>query len=112
MQARHLQQVQLIVDGTKVGFAHQLLIVGLAYRKRPIPITCTWVKHIRGHSTPAVQLDLYAYVRSLLPKGIAALLVSDCEFGAVDVCEAYSSACLTATPTRVHMHNQTIQAIF
>ena len=36
MQARHLQQVRLIVDGTKVGFAHQLLIVSLAYRKHCI----------------------------------------------------------------------------
>ena len=33
-QASHLQQVRLIVDGTKVGFAHQLLIISLAYRKR------------------------------------------------------------------------------
>jgi hypothetical protein len=30
MQASHLQQVRLIVDGTKVGFAHQLLIISLA----------------------------------------------------------------------------------
>ena len=37
-QAGHLQQVRLIVDGTKVGFAHQLLIVNLAFRKRAIPI--------------------------------------------------------------------------
>ena len=85
MQARHLQQVRLIVDGTKVGFAHQLLIVSLAYRKRAIPIAWTWVKHIRGHSTPEAQLGLLAYVRSLLPRGIAVLLVGDCEFGAVEV---------------------------
>ncbi len=58
MQARHLQQVRLIVDGTKVGFAHRLLIVSLAYRKRAIPIAWTWVKRIKGHSTPQVQLDL------------------------------------------------------
>ena len=49
-QASHLQQVRLIVDGTKVGFAHQLLIVSLAYRKRAIPIAWTWVKHVKGHS--------------------------------------------------------------
>ena len=84
-QASHLQQVRLIVDGTKVGFTHQLLIVSLAYRKRAIPIAWTWVKHIKGHSTPQAQLALLAYVRSLLPKGIAVLLVGDCEFGAVGV---------------------------
>jgi hypothetical protein len=85
MQARHLQRVRLIVDGTKVGFAHQLLIVSLAYRRRAIPIAWTWVKHIRGHSTPEVQLALLYYVKSLLPRGIAVLLVGDSEFGAVEV---------------------------
>jgi hypothetical protein len=84
-QATCLHQVRLIVDGTKVGFAHQLLIVSLAYRKRAIPIAWTWVKQVRGHSTPEVQLALLAYVRSLLPRGIAVLLVGDCEFGAVEV---------------------------
>jgi hypothetical protein len=85
MQARHLQQVRLIVDGTKVGFAHQLTIVSLAYRKRAIPLAWTWVKHIRGHTTPQAQLALLTYVRSLLPRGIAILLVVDNEFGAVEV---------------------------
>jgi hypothetical protein len=85
MQARNLQQVRLIVDGTKIGFCHQLLIVGLAYRKRAIPIAWTWVRQARGHSTPQAQLALLAYVRSLLPEGIAVLLVGDCEFGAVEV---------------------------
>jgi hypothetical protein len=85
MQAKNLQQVRLIVDGSKVGFAHQLLIVSLAYRRRAIPIAWTWVKHIRGHSTPETQLALLDYVRSLLPKGIAVLLVGDSEFGAVEV---------------------------
>jgi hypothetical protein len=85
MQAGHLQQVRLIVDGTKVGFAHQLLVVSLAYRKRAIPIAWTWVKHIKGHSKPETQLALLAYVRSLLPNGKAVLLVGDCEFGAVEL---------------------------
>ncbi len=90
-QASCLQQVRLIVDGTKVGFAHQLLIVSLAYRKRAIPIAWTWVQHIRGHSTPEAQLVLLTYVKSLLPKGIAVLLVGDCEFGAVEVLQQLDS---------------------
>lgn len=84
-QAGHLQQVRLIMDGTKVGFMHQLLIVSLAYRKRAIPIAWTWIKHVKGHATPESHLALLTYVKSLLPPGIAVLLVGDCEFGAVDV---------------------------
>lgn len=90
-QARNLQQARLIMDGTKIGFTHQLLIVSMAYRKRAIPIAWTWVKHVRGHSTPQVQLDLLTYVKSLLPKGIAVLLVGDCEFGAVEVAKQLDS---------------------
>ena len=84
-QANNLQQIRLIVDGTKVGFAHQLLIVSMPYRKRAIPIAWTWVNHVKGHSTPEAQLVLLGYVRSLLPQGIAVLLVGDTEFGAVEV---------------------------
>jgi len=84
-QAINFQQIRLIVDGTKVGFAHQLLIVSMPYRKRAIPIAWTWVNHTKGHSTPETQLSLLTYVKSLLPKGIAVLLVGDTEFGAVEV---------------------------
>lgn len=83
IQASHLQQVRLIVDGSKIGFAHQLLIVSLAYRKRAIPIAWTWVPYVKGHSPVRQQLALLAYVRSLLPAGIAVLLVGDREFGSV-----------------------------
>jgi hypothetical protein len=83
--AKHIQQIRLIVDGSKVGFGHQLLIVSLAYRKRSIPIAWTWVPYVKGHSPVRQQLALLAYVHTLLPQGIAVLLVGDREFGAVEV---------------------------
>ena len=69
-QFRCNTEIRLIIDGTKIGFGHQLLIVCLAYRKRSIPIAWTWVKHVRGHSTVGKQLALLAYVRKLLPTGL------------------------------------------
>jgi hypothetical protein len=84
-QFRTIGEIRMIVDGTKIGFGHQLLIVCLAYRKRAIPIAWTWVKHVRGHSTAGKQLALLAYVRKLLPKGAAVFLVGDTEFGPVEV---------------------------
>jgi hypothetical protein len=83
-QAACLGEIRLIVDGTKVGFGHQLLMVSLAYRKRAIPIVWTWVKHVRGHSTALKQIALLNYVRTLLPMGTAVFLVGDCEFGPVE----------------------------
>jgi hypothetical protein len=80
-----LGEIRLIVDGTKVGFGHQLLMVSLAYRKRAIPIAWTWVKHVRGHSSAFKQLALLNYVRKLLPVSAVVFLVGDCEFGSVEV---------------------------
>jgi len=81
----NIREIRLIVDGTKIGFRHQLLIVCLPYRKRAIPIAWTWVKHVKGHSTASKQLALLAYVHTLLPAGAAVFLVGDSEFGSVAV---------------------------
>lgn len=84
-QAATLGEIRLVVDGTKIGFGHQLLMVALAYRKRAIPIAWTWVKHVRGHSTGATQIALLAYVKGLLPKDATVFIVGDTEFGPVKV---------------------------
>jgi len=84
LQARH-GEIRLIVDGTKIGFGHQLLIVALAYRRRAVPIAWTWVKGVKGHSSATKQLALLAYVHGLIPKDTPVLLVGDSEFGAVEV---------------------------
>ncbi|WP_428776502.1 IS4 family transposase [Vibrio sp.] len=86
-QFRQLGEIRLIVDGSKIGFGHQLLIVCLAYRRRSIPLAWTWVKYIKGHSSARKQLALLAYVDSLIPAGAAVFLVGDCEFGSVPVLE-------------------------
>ena len=84
-QFHNLGEIRLIVDGTRIGSGHQLLMVGLAYRKRAIPIAWTWVKQVRGHSGAGKQLALLAYVRKLIPTNAVVFLVGDCEFGAVEV---------------------------
>jgi hypothetical protein len=84
-QFRHLGEIRLIVDGTRIGCGHQLLIVCLAYRKRALPIAWTWVRQVKGHSSACKQLALLAYVHSLIPTGAAVFLVGDCEFGSVAV---------------------------
>jgi hypothetical protein len=84
-QFASIGEIHLIVDGSKVGFGHQLLMIGMAYRKRAIPIAWTWVKHVRGHSTGDKQIALLAYVKTLIPPGAAVFLVGDTEFGPVKV---------------------------
>lgn len=84
-QYERVGEIRLIVDGTKIGFAHQLLMVSLAYRRRAVPIAWTWVKHVRGHSSGKQQICLLKHVGSLLPKKAPVFVVGDSEFGSIAV---------------------------
>ena len=79
------QEIRLVVDGTKVGFGHQLLMVAICYRRRAIPLAWTWIRHKRGHSSAPKQLALLAYIQALIPAGAKVLLVGDTEFGSTEV---------------------------
>jgi hypothetical protein len=50
-QASTTGEVRLILDSTKVSFAHQQLMVALAFQRRAIPIAWTWRKGAKGHSS-------------------------------------------------------------
>ena len=77
--------VRLLLDSTKVGVAHQLLIVTLAYRKRALPLVWSWVSGTRGHSDSDQQLALLQEIHALLPAQTSVVVAGDCEFGAVAV---------------------------
>jgi hypothetical protein len=83
--AATLGEIRLIVDGTKVGFGHQLLIICLAYRRRAVPLAWAWVPYRRGHCSARVQLALLRYVHQMKPKGVRVILVGDSEFGSIAV---------------------------
>jgi hypothetical protein len=79
------QVIRLVVDGTKVGNGHQLLMVALAYRRRALPIAWTWVKGKRGHSSAQIQCALLTYVHGLMPEDASVAIAGDSEFGAIEV---------------------------
>jgi len=84
-QAQSGQGIRLLVDGSKVGFGHQLLMVAMAYRRRAIPIAWTWVKGNRGHSSAVKQLALLKYVHGLIPSDMPVFMAGDSKFGAIGV---------------------------
>jgi hypothetical protein len=84
-QFQQVGEIRLIVDGTKIGFGHQLLMVSLAYRRRAIPMAWSWVRHVRGHSSGKQQISLLKYVGSLIPQNAPVFLVGDSEFGSIAV---------------------------
>ena len=78
-------EIALVWDSTKVSAHHRLVLVGIAYRQRVIPLAWTWVRSSRGHSRTSLQIALLSYVHSLLPTGRRVSLVGDCEFGHMPV---------------------------
>jgi hypothetical protein len=73
-------EIRLIMDATKCGFHYQWLTVSLAFHHRSIPISWTWLKGSKGHSSASIQLALLTYVQGLLPAGVPVVLVGDTEF--------------------------------
>ena len=67
-QFRGMGEIRLIVDGTRVVFENQSLMVALAYRKKVIPIAWAWVKQIRRHGGAVKHLVLLAFIQMLLLK--------------------------------------------
>ena len=84
-QFERVGEIRLMVDGTKIGFGHQLLMVSLAFRHRAVPIAWTCIPYVRGHSTGQRQVKLLKYVRSLLPPKAPVFVVGDSEFGSIFV---------------------------
>jgi hypothetical protein len=75
----------LIVDASKIGAGHQLVIVGLAYKKRVLPLAWTWVPYAKGAIATDVQLGLVKRVHGLLPEAAQVILVGDAGFSSVTV---------------------------
>jgi hypothetical protein len=74
-------QVHLVIDCSKVGFGHQLVMVGIAYQRRALPLAWTWLRCRKGHSTTGKQIVLLSYIRRLVPAGVKVSVVGDSEFG-------------------------------
>src|SRR5258706_11742627 len=74
-------EISLVWDSTKVSAHHRLVLIGIAYRQRVIPLAWTGVRTSRGHCSTQLQIALLSYVRSLLPADAHISLVGDCEFG-------------------------------
>src|SRR5258708_16170785 len=92
-------EIHLVLDTTKVSAHHRLLMVGVAYRRRVLPLAWTWVSHSRGHSSTGKQVALLSYVRSLIPAGRRVSLAGDCEFGHNSVLSAiHQSSCAYSLP--------------
>jgi hypothetical protein len=81
-------QVRLVIDSSRVGFGHRLLMVALCYRRRTLPLVWTWIAHTKGHCLTSTQLKVLGEVKAWLPDGLKVVLLGDSEFGRTRLLEA------------------------
>ncbi len=78
-------EFRLVIDTTKIGFNHRLLSIGLAYKKRVLPLAWSLHEGAKGHTPMAEQLKLFKIVRSLLPRRAQVWVLGDTEFQGIPV---------------------------
>jgi hypothetical protein len=83
IQAFSGRQIRLVIDCTKLGFNYRLMTLGLAYKKRVLPLVWSVHHGCKGHTTVTAQLKLFKYVQALLPKQAEVWVVGDSGFQAV-----------------------------
>lgn len=77
--------LRLVIDATKVGFNHRALVVGLAYRKRTLPLA--WSVHTGSKGNVAVTkiIALLERVHSMVPSNCEIELTGDSAFRMTDL---------------------------
>ena len=75
--------ITLVVDTTKVGFYHRVLTIGVAFKKRTLPLIWSVRRGRKGHTKVDEQLALFKKVAKILPKNADIWVVGDTEFQSV-----------------------------
>jgi hypothetical protein len=73
----------LVIDTTKVGFYHRLLSIGVAFKKRTLPLVWSVRQGRKGHTKVDEQLALFKKVAKILPEKAEIWVVGDTEFQSV-----------------------------
>ena len=77
------KEIRLIIDCTKVGFHYRLMTIGIAYKKRTLPLVWSVHKGRKGHVAVGEQLQLFRYVASLLTPESKVWVMGDAGFESV-----------------------------
>lgn len=77
------RELRLVIDCTKVGFNYRLLTIGLAYRKRTLPLAWSVHRGSKGHVTTKAQIALFKQVSPLIPRSAQVWVMGDSGFQSV-----------------------------
>lgn len=75
--------ITVVIDTTKVGFYHRVMTIGVAFKKRTLPLVWSVRRGRKGHTKVAEQLALFRRVARILPQQAEIWVVGDTEFQSV-----------------------------
>jgi hypothetical protein len=79
------QTLRLVIDTTKVGFDYRALVVGLAYRKRTLPLAWSVHEGSSGNVAVAKIIPLLKTVHQMVPSNCEVELTGDAAFRVTDL---------------------------
>ena len=77
--------LRLVMDATQVGFGHRALMVGIAYRRRTLPLAWSLHQGTKGSVTANDQIALLQQVYQLVPYDVQVHLAADSGFANRDL---------------------------
>jgi hypothetical protein len=80
----HLPLV-LVMDGSQAGRGCMVLMVGVLYQKRALPIAWLVYKGKKGHASAERHIQALEKVRPLLPQGSEVILLGDAEYDTTEM---------------------------
>jgi hypothetical protein len=80
----HLPLV-LVMDGSQVGRGCMVLMVGVLYQKRALPIAWLVYKGKKGHASAERHIQVLEKVVPLLPKESQVVLLGDAEYDTIEM---------------------------
>jgi len=80
LKALSQREMVLVMDGSQVGRGCMVLMVGVVYKKRALPVAWLVYKGKKGHTTAKRHIEALKKVQALLPEKAKVVLLGDAEY--------------------------------
>ena len=91
LEALSVNRLVLSVDGSTVGRGCMVLMIGVAYRNRLLPLTWLVYKGKKGHASAERHIQLLQQLLPLIPEDSEVVLLGDGEFDNVEMLDWVSN---------------------
>lgn len=79
------QELILVMDGSQVGRGCMVLMVGVVYKKRTLPIAWLVYEGKKGHTTAERHIEVLKKTKALLPEESKVILLGDAEYDTTEM---------------------------